>query len=137
MKILHIYIKNVYSCSNTRHVFCLSFLKMYGFLVVCVVSSKMITISNHNQNLFSIFLYNKLQLFSTYHVHYISFICDKGFLNFLIFGSILKSYLNFKLLDFHILKKTNVFWMWLINFYHFFPIKRFYYMNPFDIPLQN
>jgi len=67
-----------------------SFLNKYEFfesvLIPCkfnVSFLKMIIISYDNQFFFFyIFLYGKLILFLTYHVHFISFMCDKRLLKF-------------------------------------------------------
>jgi len=81
-----------YNCPNTWHVFFfIIFEWMWIFesvMVPCkfsVSSIKMIIIKTHNTffNLyFYVFLYNKLHLFLTHHVHYTPFMCAKGLLNF-------------------------------------------------------
>jgi hypothetical protein len=74
-----------YSCPSTLF-FSSSFLNKYKFLKVSwFLVTSMLIISNHKQFLFSyifMFLYDKLQLFLTHHVHFTPFMCGKGLLKF-------------------------------------------------------
>ncbi len=108
-----------------------------------VLFLKMIIISNHNHFLillhFYVFLYNKLQFFLTHHVHFTPFMYGKGLLKILILDQFWKVLWIFKVLKFHIFLIMSVLLMWLIGVYplNIFLSNVFYYISPFDSPLQN
>jgi len=100
----------------------------------------MLIISNHKfkNHLKNIFIYKKLQIFLTHHVHYTPFKCGKRLLKFFLKNNQFWKVLNF--LSFripHILKYNfflNVVNRSLLNLFP--PSNSFNYMNPFDSPLQ-